>query len=206
MTAAATLGEPRPSPQKSSLPRAHNGPRFAPWGLFFRLAATGTSPPEFLSPSHRSLLFFLLFLRSFLASFVPFFSGFRLRAKFRPRANRTAALFLGRRRVVRGEWNCRYSRLVFSRSTRRNPSLSFDGIVRSWLPRQIGRTASQESNASRVNTTVAEAVSRSNRSLCATNLKSDQRRTVNWRTPRRIQEPGGVFDKLLPNYCTVFTR
>lgn len=186
VTAAATLGEPRPSPQKSSLPRAHNGPRFAPWGPFFPLAAAGTSPPEFLSPSLflSALLFFLrLFLRSFLASFVAILLCFpptsEIPAESQPNGSfvlsNVVAPFVERNGIAD-------TRALRCRSTRRNPP-----TVR-WYRSVVAASTDWTNRFASKYDRGRGTVSRSNRPRCATNLKSDQRRTVNWRTPRRMQE------------------
>ena len=97
-------------------------------------------------PLLRSSFFFSSFFARFLPPSLPFFSGSRLRAKFRPRANRTAALSrTSSRRSRRAELPILARCVPDLRDGTLPP---FDGIVRSWLLRQIGRTASQESNAS----------------------------------------------------------
>ena len=107
-------------------------------------------------------------------------------------------LCLGRRRAVRGERNCRYSRVAFPIYETEPSPRSMVSFGRGCFDR-LDEPLRKSRTLRRVNTTVAEGtVSRSNRPRCATNLKSDQRRTV--KLANATEDTAGVFDKLLPNY------
>ena len=163
VTAAATLGEPQCPPQKSSLPRAHNGPRSSRGDRFLDSRQWGPVHPNFsLSLLSLSFSFFLLFLRPSLA-FLPFFvvSAYEQNSGRGP----TDEQFCLRSR--RGKRNWRYSRC--SRSTRRDP-------VRWYRRGCFDRLDDHSRTAPEVNTSVSRPCrdqSRSNRPLCT--LKSDQR-------------------------------
>lgn len=129
VTAAATLGEPQCPPQKSSLPRAHNGPRSSRGDRFLDSRQWGPVHPNFsLSLLSLSLFLLLSSLSSPVSCFPTILRGFRLRAKFRSRANGRATL------SSKPSWKEKLAILALFQIHETGPR----SMVSPWLLRQIG--------------------------------------------------------------------